>query len=108
MSTRWGKKKVYLKASYFIKNTLIVEKTQGWSSVQKLGIFMASSGSRREGARERKKQVHPSSTTPTPVTREYQKAESGKQLRGRGGGGAQKAQLLPAPKHDPPPVRQAT
>lgn len=55
---------------------------------------MVPSGSNWEGDRERKEQVHRSLTTPTPVTREYQKAESGKQRWGGGERGAQKARFF--------------
>lgn len=51
---------------------------------------MVPRGSPQEGDRERKEQVH-QAPPPTPVTREQQKAESGRQLWGGGGRGAQKA-----------------
>ena len=56
---------------------------------------MVSSGSIWEGVRERKEQVLRSFTPPpTPVTREQHKAESGRQLRGGGGSGAQKPRFF--------------
>lgn len=46
-----------------------------------------------------------SSTTPTPVTREYQEAESWKAVMGRG---CPESPVLPAPKYDPSLIRRRT